>query len=122
VTRRRWIQTIRLDAFGDGLGVILPNVLDAGLSVFGPRTREEPKQIGMSQDPREPAALTLSTWCPVRIVANQNPRQPECELLFSDAARSLEEETGRERPAGGGRGQALAEPCVTIKRQRRHAY
>src|SRR5262245_60186667 len=118
VTARCLVYAAGLHSLGDCFGDVLANIVDVEVA-FQPRTREEPMEVGMGERGREAARLALVTWGAVGVLAQQQPGEPERDLLLADPAGSFEEQAARQRPSANDVREALAKRVVSVERKKR---
>jgi len=113
-SRRRCIEAHVLRSLGNGVRVVVADLILIGIAVLEARSREHPMEVGVSYR----ANVATRRARPARGVglsAKKALRQPESEPLFSDAAGSLEQETRGKGSSPNAARQSRAQRLVSVQ-------
>src|SRR5206468_430358 len=105
-------------SLGDSFRDVFPDVVRIRIAVpLEPLAGKEPEEIGMLHLGGHPARPALATWSirTTRVFAQQQPAEPQGDLLLADAARSLEEEARGQRVAPHGVAKPLLQRRVSVE-------
>jgi hypothetical protein len=109
------VESIRRRSLRGGFGVVIPHLLEIGIGILEPRPWEDPVKVGMSELCHITTGLASAATAKLaRILTKKTLRQPESESLFAHAARSLKQETRRQRTSPNGFGEPLTQLLVSV--------
>jgi hypothetical protein len=119
VAAGRLVDPTGRDSRLDRLGDVLANVVDVEVT-FEARAREKPMQIGMLDLSTHAARFALAAGRPVRVLAEQRACEPQCDLLFADATRTLQQQASRQCAAPHRIEEPVANDLMSEEGEQRH--